>query len=185
LTAIIRPAMLAEAEQLVELIRSAYRGEASRSGWTSEADLVAGDRTDAENVRAIIDGSHSMMLVLSEGNDIIACCQLERHSDNVAYFGTFAVRPTAQGAGRGRLLITEAEQQAVLKYGSSVIEMTVLAQQEKLIAWYERLGYSRTGETRQFPADLIYARPLQEGLYFIVLTKELAGSPHVDCMARS
>jgi ribosomal protein S18 acetylase RimI-like enzyme len=173
LTVIIRPAVLAEAEQLVQLIRSAYRGEASRSGWTSEGDLVAGDRIDVESVCALIGRPYSMMLVLSEGDDIVACCQLERHSDNVAYFGTFAVRPTVQGAGLGRLLITEAERQAVLSYGCSAIEMTVLAQQENLIAWYERLGYSRTGEKRQFPADPIHARPLRKGLYFIVLTKGL------------
>jgi ribosomal protein S18 acetylase RimI-like enzyme len=163
----------AEAGQLVELIRSAYRGTASRDGWTSEADLVAGDRIDTEAVLRIIDGARSLLLVLAEGDQIIACCQLEDRGDKLAYFGTFAVQPNAQGGGLGRRLITDAERQASARFGSWAIEMTVLAQQDKLIAWYERLGYQRTGATRPFPADPVHARPLREGLHFVVLQKAL------------
>jgi ribosomal protein S18 acetylase RimI-like enzyme len=172
--ALVRPAVAADADQLVELIRSAYRGTASRDGWTSEADLVAGDRIDTEAVLRIIDGAQSLLLVLAEGDEIIACCQLEDRGGKLAYFGTFAVQPNAQGGGLGRRLITDAERQASARYGSSAIEMTVLAQQDKLIAWYERLGYQRTGETRPFPADPVHARPLREGLHFVVLQKALA-----------
>jgi hypothetical protein len=51
--------------------------------------------------------------------------------------------------------------------------MTVLAPQEALIAYYERRGFRRTGETRPFPADPRYARPLRDGLRFVVLEKSL------------
>ncbi len=171
----IRPAVFADVDKLVELIRSAYRGDASRAGWTSEADYVAGKRIDGVGVRTIISGLKSMMLVLvDDADDVIACCQLEDISNRKAYFGTFAVRPHAQGVGLGRRLITEAERQAVVRYSSLTLEMTVLAQQDKLIAWYERLGFHRTGEIRPFPTDPVYARPLREDLYFVVLTKELA-----------
>jgi ribosomal protein S18 acetylase RimI-like enzyme len=177
LTSLIRAAIPADAGRLAALIRAAYRGTISRNGWTSEADLVGGDRIDVERVLSIIDGPKSMMLVVEQGDDLIACCQLEDRGNNQGYFGTFAVSPYAQGGGLGRRLVTEAQRQAVLRYGSSVLEMTVLAQQENLIAWYERLGFRRTGETRPFPADPIYARPLQEGLYFAVLAKRLPEPP--------
>jgi ribosomal protein S18 acetylase RimI-like enzyme len=171
---IIRSATVADADKLVNLIRSAYRGTISRSGWTSEADLVAGDRIDIEEVRSIINGPNSIMLVLGEGDDIVACCQLEDRGNKLACFGTFAVHPFAQGAGLGGSLILEAERQAVQLYGSAVLEMMVLAQQEKLVAWYERLGFRRTGEMRPFPADPVHARPLQKGLHFTVLAKKLS-----------
>lgn len=170
-----RLAVPADADRLVELIRSAYRGEASRQGWASEADLVGGDRISVEQVLSMIGGPSSVMLVLDEENGIIACCQLEDRGNSLAYFGTFAVSPAAQGAGLGRRLMAEAERQAVRRFGSAVLEMTVLAQQEMLVAWYERLGFRRTGETRPFPADQAHARPLHGDLHFVVLAKSLAG----------
>jgi ribosomal protein S18 acetylase RimI-like enzyme len=168
-----RLAAPADVESLVELIRSAYRGESSRQGWTSEADLVGGDRISAEQVLAVIEGPNSIMLVFDEGKSIIACCHVEDRGSNLAYFGTFAVAPTAQGIGLGRRLMAEAERSAVLTFGSTVLELAVLAQQEKLIAWYERLGFLRSGETRPFPADPEFARPLRNDLYFVVLSKNL------------
>jgi ribosomal protein S18 acetylase RimI-like enzyme len=168
-----RLAAAPDAGQLVELIRSAYRGEESRDGWTSEADLVEGDRISAGQVRAIIDGPSSMMLVLEDDSGIIACCQLEDRGGNVVYFGTFAVSPLTQGRGFGRRLMAEAERRAVAAFGARLMEMTVLERQRKLIAWYERLGFSPTGETRPFPADPVFARPLHDDLRFIVLSKNL------------
>jgi ribosomal protein S18 acetylase RimI-like enzyme len=168
-----RVAVPADAKSLVELIRSAYRGEASRKGWTSEADLVSGERINVEQVIGIINGSSSMMLVLDREEGVVACCQLADQGDGLAYFGTFAVSPTEQGAGLGRRLMAEAERQAMLRFRSRMLEITVLAQQEILISWYERLGFRRTGETRPFPADEKFARPLRDGLYFVTLIKNL------------
>jgi ribosomal protein S18 acetylase RimI-like enzyme len=168
-----RLAVPADAGALVALIRSAYRGETSRAGWTTEADLVSGDRIDAAQVLAMIGGPGSVLIVLDGGDGPTACCQLEDRGAGVAYFGTFAVSPAAQGGGIGRRLMAEAERLAVGRYAATSLEMTVLAQQDKLIAWYERLGFRRTGETRPFPADGKYARPLHDDLYFVVLAKPL------------
>jgi ribosomal protein S18 acetylase RimI-like enzyme len=168
-----RLAVPADAEALVTLIRSAYRGESSRQGWTSEADLVDGDRIDADQVRAIISGPRSVLIVSDGMDGPVACCQVEDRGGGVAYFGTFAVEPAAQGGGIGRQVMAEAERQAVARFGASVLEMTVLAPQDKLIGWYERLGFRPTGEQRPFPADPTFARPKRGGLYFVVLAKPL------------
>jgi ribosomal protein S18 acetylase RimI-like enzyme len=172
-----RVAVRGDAERLVELIRSAYRGESSRQGWTSEADLVQGERISADQVRAIIDGPRSLMLVLEDGPGLLACCQLEDYGSGLTYFGTFAVSPAAQGGGIGRALMAQAERQAVASFGAVALEMTVLAQQDKLLAWYERLGFRRTGETRPFPVDQTFAQPLRDDLYFAVLIKQLPREP--------
>jgi ribosomal protein S18 acetylase RimI-like enzyme len=170
----IRPARPADAGALVELIRSAYRGDTSRAGWTSEADLVEGERISAGQVRAMIERSGSLMLIAETEAGIVACCQLENLGAGLTYFGTFAVSPQQQGAGLGRQLMAEAELQAVATFAARRLEMTVLAQQDKLISYYERRGFRRTGETRPFPADPRYARPLRDDLYFVVLVKDLA-----------
>jgi ribosomal protein S18 acetylase RimI-like enzyme len=168
-----RMAAASDAAELVTLVRSAYRGSASRTGWTSEADLVSGDRIDAGQVLDVIERPRSMLLVLEADDGLLACCQLQDRGDGVAFFGTFAVRPTAQGRGVGRRVMAEAEQRVADAFGASVLEMTVLGQQEALILWYERLGFRRTGETRRFPADPRYARPQRDDLHFVVLRKHL------------
>ncbi len=171
----IRAARPADADVLTALIRSAYRGDDSRAGWTSEADLVEGERINAGQVRAMITGAGSLVLVGEDAGagQIMACCQLRNEGAGRAYFGTFAVSPQAQGAGLGRQLMTEAERLAVSSFGATRLEMTVLAPQDKLIAYYERRGFHPTGEARPFPADPTYARPLRDGLYFVVLEKAL------------
>ena len=95
----LRLARPADADTLTDLIRSAYRGETSRAGWTSEADLVAGERISADQVRAMISDGGSLVLAAEQDGGIVACCQLEDQGAGLAYFGTFAVSPRAQGAG--------------------------------------------------------------------------------------
>jgi ribosomal protein S18 acetylase RimI-like enzyme len=170
----IRPARPADAEVLAGLIRSAYRGTDSRAGWTSEADLVEGERISTDQVRAMISEAGSLLLAGEQAGQLVACCQLRNEGAGLAYFGTFAVSPSAQGDGIGRQLMAEAECQAVTAFAARRLEMTVLAQQDKLIAYYERRGFRRTGETRPFPADPRYARPRRDDLYFVVLVKDLA-----------
>ena len=169
----IRPGRPADADLLTDLIRSAYRGQDSRAGWTSEADLVEGERISRDQILTMISAGGSVLLVGEDAGQIVACCQLRNEGAGLAYFGTFAVSPQAQGAGLGRRLMAEAERQAVAAFAATRLMMTVLAQQDKLIAYYERRGFRRTGETRPFPADPRYARPLRDDLCFAVLEKPL------------
>lgn len=168
-----RRAVASDATQLVTLVRSAYRGSASRAGWTSEAHLVDGERIDERQVLDLIDRPRSMLLVLEDGDGLLACCQLEDRGAGLAYLGTLAVQPKAQGRGVGRRVVAEAERRVAGAFAARALELTVLAQQQALILWYERLGFRRTGETRPFPADPLYARPKRDDLHFVVLRKQL------------
>ncbi len=168
-----RLAVPADAAAVVRLVRSAYRGDESREGWTSEADLVEGGRIDADGVLALIAGSSSMLIVLDDPAGLLGCCQLEDRGDGLAYLGMLAVRPRQQGGGVGRRLVSDAERRAVDTFGATAMEMTVVKQQVALLAWYERLGFARTGETRPFPYDdPDHAVPLRDDLEFVVLRKE-------------
>ncbi|MEU0683076.1 MULTISPECIES: GNAT family N-acetyltransferase [Streptomyces] len=168
-----RDATDADVDALVELIESAYRGESSRAGWTTEADILQGQRTDPEGVLEVIKAPDSRLLTVEREGRIVACCQLEHRGDH-AYFGMFAVSPALQGAGLGRAVIAEAERQARESWGVTEMHMTVITVREDLIAWYERRGYRRTGRTTPFPyGDERFGIPQRDDLAFELLVKEL------------
>lgn len=111
-----RDATDADVPALVELIQSAYRGDSSRTGWTTEADILQGQRIDPQGVRAVVENPGSRLLVVERDGGPVACCQLE-HRGEAAYFGMFAVRPSLQGGGLGKVIIAEAERTARESWG--------------------------------------------------------------------
>lgn len=168
-----RPARLSDVPALVDLVESAYRGERSRVGWTTEADLLDGQRTDAEMIGASIDDPCSVVITAEAGGVPVACCHLERR-EGYAYFGMFAVAPARQGDGLGRAVLAEAERFARDEWGAGELRMTVITQREELIAWYVRRGYTRTGEMSPFPyGDERFGVPLRDDLAFETLVKKL------------
>lgn len=168
----VRRASGADVPALLTLIHSAYRGESSRAGWTHEADLLDGTRIDEDLLRADLADPSTTLFVAEDDAGLLACCAVVDRG-GTAYFGTFAVRPTAQGRGIGDAMLTRAET-AARSDGATLMEMTVLAQRTDLIAWYVRRGYAPTGETRPFPyGDERFGRPRVPDLAFTVLAKSL------------
>ncbi|MFJ6995735.1 GNAT family N-acetyltransferase [Streptomyces sp. NPDC003090] len=168
-----RDAVEADVPALVELVESAYRGDASRAGWTTEADILDGQRTDPDGVHAVISTPGSRLVAVERDGGLVACCQLERRGD-AAYFGMFAVRPGLQGGGLGRRVLAEAERLAREEWGAREMHMTVISVRDELIAWYERRGYRRTGRTTPFPyGDERFGVPRRDDLEFELLVKEL------------
>ncbi|WP_433089545.1 GNAT family N-acetyltransferase [Dactylosporangium sp. CA-052675] len=169
-----RVADAADVPVIVELVQSAYRGDASRAGWTTEADLLDGQRTDPAMVAAAIAEPDSVVLLNVDGDAVVACGQLERR-DGYAYFGMFAVDPARQRGGFGAALLAEAERHARDAWDAAEVRMTVIVQRDELIAWYERRGYARTGEISPFPyGDERFGVPRRPDLAFETLVKKVA-----------
>jgi ribosomal protein S18 acetylase RimI-like enzyme len=170
----IRPAVFADAEALDALVNSAYRGESSKAGWTTEADLLDGQRVDADRIREMIQKPGSVILAGEGDGELVACVHLER-TGNACYLGMLTIRPTLQAGGLGRQMLAAAERWAVEHWSSKTMHMTVIAQRTELIAWYERRGYRRTGTRKPFPYDdPRFGVPRRDDLVFDVLEKTLS-----------
>jgi ribosomal protein S18 acetylase RimI-like enzyme len=172
-----RRAFAADIPALHALVESAYRGDSARRGWTHEADLLGGQRTDHEALAEMIADPDAALLVGEREGALIACVHLKSVGGGLVYLGLFAVAPEFQSGGIGKALLAAAQDHAAREMGAAHIEMTVIAQRADLIAWYERRGYARSGETRPFPLDdPRFGLPKRRDLAFAVLTRTLARS---------
>lgn len=168
-----RSAVVADVAAIVSLVQSAYRGDASRVGWTTEADILDGQRIDPAGVVDDIAAPESRVLLAERDGTLLACAHIEKQGD-ACYFGMFSVRPGLQGGGVGKIVLAEAERTARDEWGCRQMRMTVIDVRDDLIAWYERRGYQRTGEYKPFPyGDERFGVPKRDDLRFEWLVKSL------------
>ncbi|WP_058363185.1 GNAT family N-acetyltransferase [Xanthomonas translucens] len=171
-----RPATVADIDAIAALVTSAYRGDSSRVGWTTEADLLDGNRIDREVLRADILRPRSLVLLAERDGELIACAHMA-DDGGAGYFGMFSVQPQAQGGGLGTTVLAEAERIAWQEWQLPVMQMTVIDLREELIAFYERRGYSRTGVKKPFPyGDARFGAPRRDDLRFELLEKPLGSA---------
>lgn len=161
---------------IIALVDSAYRGEASRVGWTTEADLLDGRRTFTEEVENILSAPQNKIILLQDESQLLASVHVKKLGDesesSKAYLGMFAVAPNFQNQGMGKAVLSYVEKFVVDEWQCSEMEMTVIRQRLELISWYEKLGYRVTGETRAFPyGDERYGVPKRGDLVLDVLVK--------------
>ena len=172
----LAPATRDDLSELNALIESAYRGDSARAGWSHEADLLDGQRTDIKALEAAHADPGQHLLLFRDGERIAACVSLTDRGEGLAYLGLLTVDPQRQAIGLGRMMLAAAEEHAATDLGATRVEMTVIAQRVELLAWYERRGYVRTGERRPFPSsDPRFGEPRRDDLEFVVLEKLLSG----------
>lgn len=167
----ITKATLQDIPALTTLINSAYRGETSKKGWTTEAHLLEGKRTDEQEMKQIFEEPKNTILKFTENDKIIGSVLLVEKGHQL-YLGMLTVSPELQNSGIGKKLLAEAENHAK-SLGLTSIIMTVISVREELIAWYKRHGYADTGEREAFPESGIHVTVSEEPLEFIFLEKQL------------
>ena len=156
---------------MFQLVNSAYRGDSSRAGWTTEADLLDGIRTDEPSLLAMIEKPHATVLVYRKEERTITGCVYLEQMGTLIYLGMLTVSPLLQSKGIGKQLLRAAEDFTHSK-GCTAIQMTVISVRKELIAWYERHGYAKTGETQPFPTEERFGIPRQR-LEFVVMRKDI------------
>jgi ribosomal protein S18 acetylase RimI-like enzyme len=165
----ITKVVAADIASLNTLINSAYRGEFSKKGWTTEAHILEGSRTTEAELLEIIQDKHNTILKYSEHNKIIGCVLLKAKEIEL-YLGMLTVSPELQNSGIGKKLLQQAEVFAA-ELGLPKIVMTVISVREELISWYKRNGYVDTGVREPFPVSEVFNPTTQEPLEFMVLEK--------------
>lgn len=167
----ISPTTLQDVPELTILVNSAYRGESSKKGWTTEEHLLGGIRTDEEDLSALLQKENVTILKYTESGKIIGSVYLEKQADKL-YLGMLTVSPELQGGGIGKKLMQAAEDFAK-EQQLSTVSMTVISVRKELIEYYERRGYKDTGETKPFPMNNPKFGIPKQDLEFIVMEKEL------------
>ena len=161
----------ADIPRLAQLVNSAYRGDASRQGWTTEAHLLDGQRIDEAGVTEMMAVPNAVMLLCLGGENELLGSFYAHAAGNKVSLSMLAVAPTGQGQGVGRFLLGAAEDYG-RQHGCTTSKMTVISVRLELIAYYERRGYQLTGATESFPTDPRYGIPKQP-LTLLVLEKPL------------
>jgi ribosomal protein S18 acetylase RimI-like enzyme len=149
-----RIAQPADAPAVRALIESGYRGDSARKGWTNEADLLGGERTTPAEVAAMIAAPEKRVLLAEQDGALVGTVTITDLGQGLAYMGLLCIDPERQAGGLGRALVSEVEQLAVRAFAATRMELIVVDVREELIAWYERRGYTRTGELRPFPLPM-------------------------------
>lgn len=167
----ITKATLDNVTEITNLVNSAYRGETSKKGWTTEANLLEGTRITESELAEIIQNPKNTILLYQENNKIIGTVLLTDKNSEL-YLGMLTISPELQNTGLGRKLLQAAEDFAHSLHLPKIV-MTVITVREELIAWYKRNGYIDTGKREPFPANLDDVVLHSEPLTFMVLEKVL------------
>ena len=173
---VVRVAERSDLQGLHALVNGAYRGESARLGWTHEADLFYGERTDLGALLKILADRRQAILVAGDGEPA-GCVHVADAGGGCGYLGMLTVDPERQAGGLGRRLIAAAEEHAFEAFGARRMELTVLKQRPELVSYYERRGYRLTGAEAPFPtSDARFGMPTRRDLAFVTLAKELGAS---------
>lgn len=149
---IFRAATHSDIEMIHHLVNSAYRGDSSKKGWTTEADILDGQRTDPEKLREMMDEQGARIeLMLDDSGNLLGTVFLQKNAQS-CYLGMLTVNPDGQGKGIGKQLMDHSEDLAK-SWGCTQMRMTVIHLRSELIAFYERRGYVLTGAFEPFPED--------------------------------
>lgn len=168
----------AELPEIAALVNSTYRGEGSRAGWTTEADFFAGTRTTVPRLaHELAAGPGRLFLTMRDApsSPILGCVYLDpAYSKGVCYLGMLSVNAPSQARGLGRQLLAAAEKKAAA-LGAEFMDLLVLSPRAELMAWYERRGYSRTGEVTPFPyKEAAEDLPVRMDLEFVHFRKRIS-----------
>ncbi len=168
---IFRHATSNDTTTIVSLVNRSYRGDSSRLGWATEADLLSGKRIDRTELSQLLNDTNSLILIAHNKASILAVIHAHRENNSV-HFGLFAVEPTLQTNGIGKSLLAYAESEVCRRWGVSTAFMEVITHRSELIAYYERRGYVRTGEIVAFPHSDLWEKRVNS-LELTVLSKSL------------
>ncbi len=161
-------------KELVTLVNSAYRGDGAKVGWTTEADILDGQRTDVFSLKQMINREDSTILIAEDedAEQLVGCVHLEKQGNDL-HLGMLTVNPEYQNKKIGKMLLSEAEALAEFWECTNIV-IEVITLRTELVSWYEKRGFKKTGETKPFPMnDPRFGIPKVDKLEFLVMKKKI------------
>jgi ribosomal protein S18 acetylase RimI-like enzyme len=152
---VLREALATDLQAIVSLINRAF---------AVERFFKNGDRTDAEQVRQMMEDGKILLLA---DQDEIAACTFVKISDEVAYLGALSVDPARQKSGLGSRLMREAENYCRAA-GCKVLDIRIVNLRAELPEIYRKFGFVETGTQT---AEMI--RNASQPIHFITMSKVL------------
>ena len=169
----MRRAQESDIAALETLVNLAYRGGEATVAWKNENHLVTGARVVPEELKDAICLDNSAVFVASTTDgDLIGCVQIEKEGDD-GIIGMLSVHPKHQNIGLGRKLLNAGELVAKTEFGCTTGKMYVLCGRPELMAWYAKVGYQPTGETKPFFGPETRLTALVDEAHFVVVAKPL------------
>lgn len=160
----VRRAQPSDTAALTALVNRAYEIEAA---------FIDGQRTNDNEIRALIDSGGFVVLDYADGLGAAILVQGPGERPGVppqhAYFGMLAVHPALQGMGIGRRMVEVAEAMAHAN-GAVAMSLRMINLREELSRWYRSLGYREIGT-----APYTH-RSTKQPLHFIDMAKPLVPS---------
>ncbi len=169
-TTTFREAKIEDIPQIVDLVNISYRSKEFK-GWTSEADIVKGDRINNAQVQELFQND-SKVFVMFKDEELIGCVHVHKQNDS-CYIGMLTTHPNVQNMGIGKEILKLAEEHSIKNYSINCFEMSVLSVREELINFYERRGYKRTGDNEPYPVNANVGTPLSSEIQVLHLVKEI------------
>lgn len=174
---VLREATEADYAEIIDLANLAYRGrEGTKPSWNVEQGIVGGQRLNDSLLREELAAKEDGALLVYRDDPqgpLLGTAWLNPEDDGAWSLGLVTIRPELQNQQLGRRLLDAVENYARQR-GAKLIVIGVLHVRETLIAWYERRGYRKTGETEPYPTDdPRFGTPLRENLHFVIMEKAL------------
>jgi ribosomal protein S18 acetylase RimI-like enzyme len=158
--------------EISRLVNSVYRGENSKKGWTTEADLLEGIRITVNKILELIGKKNNEILLAVTDDKIIGCVHLEKINKK-CHLGMLSVDVNYQKEGIGKYLMNESEKYAKEVFRCGEMEMKVIGQRKELIEYYIRQGYKLMGEKENFSLNTHFGAPKRNDLYFEYMVKPI------------
>jgi len=166
---ILERARAEDSADIAQLINVAYRGDI---GWTTEAKIIAGNRSTTESINTLLGEASIHFLVAYNLGDLLCCICVEQ-TKNTANIGYFSVNPKLQGLGIGSSVLGQAERYASSVLKVSTLALQVVSERPELLDYYLRRGYKKTGLVKPFPIHLKVGEPKVKGLTIDYLEKKI------------
>lgn len=157
-------------QKIVDLVNTAYRSKEIQ-GWTSESDLVLGDRINSQQVQQLICQDAKLFL-LFDAAELIGCVHLHIQQQS-CYIGMLTTHPKTQNRGLGKQILEFAESFSKHQFATQTFKMSVLSNRPELIAFYQRRGYQLTGYSEPYPINANVGIPLDQNIAILHLEKRV------------